>query len=101
MEAVAIPRAVFDDHSARSPEFRSFVLKACSRRITDLFRVIDEVASGPIDMRLAQRPSSMAAEALGVKATRRRARHGTAREVILLQLRLDRPVARHDRGLGS
>ena len=59
VEAVAIPRAVFDDLMARSQDFRSFVFMAYSRRITDLFRVIDDVAFGRIDMRLAGRLVAM------------------------------------------
>ncbi|MGF1447689.1 MAG: Crp/Fnr family transcriptional regulator [Pikeienuella sp.] len=84
VEAVAIPRAVFDDMLARSPEFRSFVFTAYSRRITELFRVIDEVAFGRIDTRLAQRLTTMAAEGGEVKATHQQlaTELGTAREVI-------------------
>ena len=60
IEAVAIPRRVFDDLVSRSPVFRDFVFNAFSRRITDLFRVIDEVAFGRIDVRLAARLLSLA-----------------------------------------
>lgn len=88
VEAVAIPRSVFDDLLARSPEFRSFVFTAYSRRITDLFRVIDEVAFGRIDTRLAQRLTAMAAGRCEVKATHQQlaTELGTAREVISRQL---------------
>jgi len=88
VEAIAIPRAVFDDLLVRSPDFRNFVFTAYSRRITDLFRVIDEVAFGRIDMRLAQRLSAMARTGREVKATHQQlaTELGTAREVVSRQL---------------
>jgi CRP/FNR family transcriptional regulator len=55
VEAVAIPRATFDELIARSAAFRKFVFTAFSMRITDLFRIIDEVAFSRVDVRLAQR----------------------------------------------
>ena len=45
VEAVAVPRSTFDDLIARSAEFRQFVFTAFSVRITNLLKVIDEVAS--------------------------------------------------------
>lgn len=88
VEAVAIPRGVFDDLLVRSDAFRSFVFTAYSRRITDLFRVIDEVAFGRIDMRLAGRLSTMARTGREVKATHQQlaTELGTAREVVSRQL---------------
>ncbi|GIT91990.1 Crp/Fnr family transcriptional regulator [Jannaschia pagri] len=53
IEAVAIPRAVFDDGMATSPAFRRFVFSAYSKRITDLFLTIEEIAFGRMDARLA------------------------------------------------
>jgi CRP/FNR family transcriptional regulator len=86
--AVTIPRAVFDDLMAQSSEFRSFVFNAYSRRITDLFRVIDEVAFGRIDMRLAARLVAMGAGLREIKATHQQLaiELGTAREVISRQM---------------
>jgi CRP/FNR family transcriptional regulator len=55
VEAVAIPRATFDELIARSAEFRRFVFTAFSVRVTNLFRIIDEVAFSRIDIRLAQK----------------------------------------------
>ncbi len=85
---VAIPRAVFDDLLATSPAFRSFVFSAYSRRITDLFRVIDEVAFQRVDIRLAQRLIDLARGTGAVQATHQElaAELGTAREVISRQL---------------
>jgi CRP/FNR family transcriptional regulator len=53
LEAVTIPRAVFDDGMATSPAFRRFVFAAYSRRITDLFLTIEEIAFRRMDARLA------------------------------------------------
>ncbi|MBI1649211.1 Crp/Fnr family transcriptional regulator [Hyphomicrobium sulfonivorans] len=86
--AVAIPRATFDDIIARSPEFRRFVFTAFSRRVTDLFRVIEEVAFARIDVRLAQRLLERANTAGHIELTHQQlaAELGTAREVISRQL---------------
>jgi len=88
VQAVAIPRGVFDDLISRSSAFRDFVFQAYARRITDLFRVIDEVAFGRIDMRLAERLLALARDSDEVHATHQElARElGTAREVISRQL---------------
>ena len=88
VEAVAIPRAVFDDLMARSQDFRSFVFMAYSRRITDLFRVIDDVAFGRIDMRLAGRLVAMGSGLREIKVTHQQlaTELGTAREVISRQM---------------
>lgn len=88
VEAEAIPRDVFDDLLAQSPEFRRFVFTAYSRRITDLFQVIDEVAFGRIDARLAQRLQAMEADDGQVRATHQQlaTELGTAREVVSRQL---------------
>ena len=88
VEAVAIPRAVFDDLMAQSGDFRSFVFTAYSRRITDLFRVIDDVAFGRIDMRLAARLTALAGGKREVKVTHQQlaTELGTAREVVSRQM---------------
>lgn len=88
VEAAALPRATFDALMAGSAAFRSFVFTAYARRITDLFRVIDDVAFGRIDARLAQRLSAMAAEGEEIKVTHQQlaTELGTAREVVSRQL---------------
>ena len=82
--AVAIPRGTFDRLMASSREFREFVLTAYARRITDLFRLIDDVAFGRIDMRLAARLISLAPEEETLVTTHQKlaTELGTAREVI-------------------
>jgi CRP/FNR family transcriptional regulator len=88
VEAVAIPRATFDELIARSAEFRKFVFTAFSVRITDLFRVIDDVAFARVDVRLAQRLLELGGEKGHVALTHQQlaAELGTAREVISRQL---------------
>ncbi|WP_439122473.1 Crp/Fnr family transcriptional regulator [Marivita sp.] len=84
VKAVAIPRGAFDRLMASSREFREFVLTAYARRITDLFRVIDDVAFGRIDVRLAARLISLAPDENNLVATHQQlaTELGTAREVI-------------------
>ena len=88
VEAVAIPRATFDDLIARSADFRRFVFTAFSRRVTDLFRVIEEVAFARIDVRLAQRLLDRSDARGHVELTHQQlaAELGTAREVVSRQL---------------
>ena len=82
--AIAIPRRSFDDLVARSAVFRQFVFTAYSRRITDLFTLIDDIVFQRMDVRLAARLLDLADETQVVHATH--AVHGselgTAREVI-------------------
>ncbi len=86
--AAAIPRSVFDDLVAESAPFRNFVFEAFSKRITDLFLMIDEVAFQRIDVRLAQKLRELADGAELIKATHQQlsVELGTAREVISRQL---------------
>jgi CRP/FNR family transcriptional regulator, anaerobic regulatory protein len=88
VEAVAIPRATFDDLIARSADFRHFVFTAFSRRVTDLFRIIDEVAFARMDVRLAQRLLERANVSGHIDLTHQQlaAELGTAREVVSRQL---------------
>ena len=88
VSAVAIPRAVFEDMIARSSVFRRFVFTAYSRRITDLFMVIEEVAFRRVDIRLAQKLLELASGAAALDVTHQRlaAELGTAREVVSRQL---------------
>lgn len=82
--AVAIPRATFDDLTARSPVFREFIFRAYSRRITDLFMLIDDIVFQRMDVRLAARLLQLAQDGDTVNATHASlaAELGTAREVV-------------------
>lgn len=88
VEAVAIPRATFDDLIASSPEFRRFVFTAFSMRVTNLFRIIEEVAFSRVDVRLAQRLLELSGPSGHIELTHQQlaAEIGTAREVISRQL---------------
>jgi CRP/FNR family transcriptional regulator len=88
VQAVAIPRAVFDSLVATSSSFRQFVFSAYSRRITDLFLIIQEVAFGRVDVRLAQKLIELSRGSQVVKATHQQlaTELGTAREVVSRQL---------------
>ena len=84
VRAVAIPRAVFDDMIARSAEFRRFVFAAFSQRVTDLCRLIDDVAFARLDLRLAHKLIELSHAGTAVEATQQQlaAELGTAREVV-------------------
>ncbi len=88
IRAVAIPRQTFDDLVARSTAFRKFVFTAFSRRVTDLCRVIDEVAFQRLDIRLAGRLLDRAGASPTLSLTHQElaAELGTAREVVSRQL---------------
>ncbi|ROT97788.1 Crp/Fnr family transcriptional regulator [Histidinibacterium lentulum] len=82
--AVAIPRAAFDDLTGRSPAFREFIFRAYSRRITDLFTLIDDIVFQRMDVRLAARLLQLAQDGDTVNATHASlaTELGTAREVV-------------------
>ncbi len=86
--AAAIPRQVFDDLVSQSPAFRNFVFAAFSKRITDLFLMIDEVAFQRIDVRLAQKLVELSGTGTDIQTTHQKmsVELGTAREVISRQL---------------
>jgi CRP/FNR family transcriptional regulator len=88
VQAAAIPRAVFDDLVAQSKNFRDFVFAAFSKRITDLFLMIDEVAFQRLDVRLAQKLIELSGGQEHVATTHQKlsVELGTAREVISRQL---------------
>lgn len=88
VRAAAIPAAVFDRLIATAPAFRDFVFATYARRIIDLFRVIDDVAFGRIDVRLAQRLDALAQDGGDVRSTHQQlaTELGTAREVVSRQL---------------
>ena len=84
VRAVAIPRATFDDLIAQSAEFRRFVFTAFSARVTNLFRIIDEVAFSRMDLRLAHKLIELSNGTDNVAVTQQQlaAELGSAREVI-------------------
>lgn len=82
--AVVLPRSAFDRLVAEEPTFRSFVFAAYSRRLIDLLRVVDDVAFGRIDVRLAERLLALAHDYKEISATHQQlaSELGTAREVV-------------------
>ena len=84
VQAVAIPRRVFDDLISKSAIFRQFVFAAFSRRMTDIFKIIDDVAFRRMDVRLAQKLLLMAGDSDTLKITHQQlaTELGSAREVV-------------------
>ena len=69
---------------AEEEAFRKFVFAAYSRRLIDLLRVVDDVAFGHMDKRLAERLLTFAGGDKVVSATHQElaSELGTAREVV-------------------
>lgn len=84
IRAVAIPRRAFDDLIAQSTDFRRFVFTAFSQRVTNLFRVIEDVAFARMDIRLAEKLLELAGSNHQIAVTQQQlaSELGTAREVI-------------------
>lgn len=83
IRAVAVPKDLFDDLLATSPEFRAFIFSTYSQRIADLFMLIDDIVFRRLDVRLAGRLLELAQVGV-VKATHQMlaSELGTAREVV-------------------
>lgn len=84
IRAAAIPKAAFNRLIAQSEPFRNFVFSAYSRRIVDLFQVIDEVAFQRMDVRMAEKLLELCDADGQIRATHQKmaAELGTAREVV-------------------
>ena len=81
---IVLPKTMFEQLVKEEASFRNFVFSAYSRRLIDLIRVVDEVAFGRIDVRLAERIVKLAGEFREITATHQQLANelGTAREVI-------------------
>ena len=81
---IAMPKLAFDALISEEPAFRQFVFAAYSRRLIDLLRVVDDVAFGRMDVRLAERLLTLAGSDKEISATHAQiaSELGTAREVI-------------------
>ncbi len=88
VEAVAIPRATFDALIGASSAFRKFVFTAFSVRVSNLCKIIDDVAFSRIDIRLAHKLIELANGRAHIETTHQQiaSELGTAREVISRQL---------------
>ncbi|WP_120634655.1 Crp/Fnr family transcriptional regulator [Ruegeria sp. EL01] len=82
--AIVLPKPAFDRLAAEEDAFRNFVFAAYSRRLIDLLRVVDDVAFGRIDVRLAERLLALADDKAEILATHQQlaSELGTAREVV-------------------
>jgi CRP/FNR family transcriptional regulator len=89
VSAVSLPKDSFDRLITRSTAFRDFVFHSFGARLTDLMKLVSEVAFGRIDCRLAEAlvshapqggPVALTHQALAIEL-------GTAREVISRHLK--------------
>ena len=82
--AIVLPKPAFDRLVAEEEAFRKFVFAAYSRRLIDLLRVVDDVAFGHMDVRLAERLLELTGHDSEISATHQQlaSELGTAREVI-------------------
>ncbi len=82
--AVVLPKPAFDRLASEEDAFRNFVFSAYSRRLIDLLRVVDDVAFGRIDVRLAERLLTLGDGMKEIRTTHQElaSELGTAREVI-------------------
>ena len=88
IEAIALPRAAFDALVAEDAAFRRFVFTSFGVRMTELLRLIDEVAFARIDTRLAHKLVELSAPGGTITMTQQQlaAELGSAREVVSRQL---------------
>ncbi len=84
LTAVTLTKNAFDRLVAEEECFRSFVLAAYSRRLIDLLRVVDDVAFGRMDVRLAERLLALEDGQAEIQTTHQALANelGTAREVV-------------------
>lgn len=89
VEAILIPRDTFDELMLISKEFRAFVFETYSKRITGLFRVIEDIAFNRMDIRVANKLLKLhdAQNRLHMTHQQMAVALGTAREVISRQLK--------------
>lgn len=89
VRAVILSHATFQNLLARSAPFRQFVFSSYAVRLADLLMLIEEVAFGRVDMRLAQLLVERAGKDGQLKGTHQdfAVELGTAREVVSRQLK--------------
>lgn len=88
VEAVVLPRVAFDEWIVRSSVFRQFVFSAFSHRVTNLFKLVDEIAFQRVDVRLAHKLLELTEAGGDLVMTHQQlaSELGTAREVVSRQL---------------
>lgn len=89
VRALVVPAATFRALLGKSGAFRDFVFTAYATRISDLLMLIEEVAFGRIDVRLAGWLRARAEGNCDIRATHQdiATELGTAREVVSRQLK--------------
>lgn len=89
VKALALPAAAFSRALEGSPSFRRFALESYGERLADLLMLIDAIAFGRLDARLAQRLLDLADAdgRLEVKHQDLARELGTAREVVSRSLK--------------
>lgn len=89
VDAVALSAGPFHDLVARSPAFRDFVFASFGTRLTGMMMLIEEVAFGRVDLRLARFLADHRDAAGGLDTTHQAlaVELGTAREVVSRQLK--------------
>lgn len=86
--AAVIPFETFHAGLAQSPRFREFVFTAYGKRLSDLIVLVEEVAFGRVDQRLAQRLLELVRDGEIYQTHQQLAADlGTAREVVSRQLK--------------
>lgn len=82
--AITLPKSVFERLASEEEDFRKFIFAAYSRRLIDLLRVVNDVAFGRIDVRLAHSILSLAGTHKEISTTHQQlaSELGTAREVV-------------------
>lgn len=88
LDAVIIPKSVFDEIIAKSACFRNFVFSTFSKRLVELMMIINEVAFRRLDVRLAKKLTELSRNENEIRITHQKlgTELGTAREVVSRQL---------------
>lgn len=82
VEAIAIPKVLFEELMAMSPAFRSFVFSSYGVRLRDLIGLVQDVSQRQLDRRLARFLVDRAAAPVTMTQQEIAAELGTAREVV-------------------
>lgn len=102
VRAATLPRTAFQEKLKTSEDFRQLVFSSFASRLAAMMTKIEEIASTPIDIRLAQRLIELGdgAAALHVTHDQLAADLGTAREVISRKLAQWEQLKLLERGRG-
>ena len=103
IEAVVIPRNLFDELIAKSECFRNFVFSTFSMRLSELMFIINEVVFRRLDIRLAKKLLYLADKNNLINTTHQKlaVELGTVREVISRQLQEFHRVGLIEQSRGS